>query len=968
MKDLNKKFVLILILIIAISSFAYSQKLTGTIKGLVEDNEGTPLPGVSVTATSPSLQGSQSFITTDKGVFRFPSLPPGIYEIRAEIEGFQIVKRPNVIVSVGKSIDITIVMELSLITEEVIVTAPSPMIDTKSSKIAVNYVPDLIRNLPIDRNLSAIINLAPGVVGGTSHGGTDRANTYAFDGVNMNDPITNQLITNINFDVIEEVEMITGGPPAEVLVAEGAYINVVTKAGGNKLSGSLTAYFSTEDLVRSVIPEKKINAIGLERLVADKKYLDGSAVLGGPIIQDKLWFFLNGRYINQSRATDNPDYDFDHTEKMIFSKITYQISPNLKLLTMFNLTDIYEPMIEGGLLRAFESTRIIDHERVYVGNGILSWIFNQDTYTDFRFSYVSKLVPYRLQPESEFNVYYYDGYTRYWGGSSGKHGGNEDLKADRIQTAVSLTRFQDNFLGGNHEFKVGLEYGNANGSRDTWRPLRIGLYTWNDDRYNERSFGPYSGFLYHPLTGDKPGDYVLKNNIIRYGGYIQDSFTIKKRLTINVGLRYDEHRGNQPPTFKAASSDPLAIALRPEIHGVRLDYPEIKDIFTWRNLSPRLGISFDIFGDGKSSFKAFYGQFPENLMIDWYKSLGQLNPTVDGWIWRDLNQNRELDIPPVDSYENLYALDLNPDPTIIDRFREKGTKAPYTSEFNAGISHQLFKDFSLGVSFIYKEKERIIMHIDPIIGYPHDPDYFVPWEIYDPGYDQIFGTDDDNTLQVWAEKLPRQMGKLMLQTTPDFRRKYRALELTFNKRMSARWQLSGSVVWSKSWGHESGTTGLAMRNPSALINKFGSLSNDRPLIIKLVGTVILPFDIYLSGYFRHSDGAPLNRRVKVFLPGTIDGFSVWRNLGIITDASGTNRDQGSDIMDLRIEKKLGLGKYGELSASLDVLNILGSYNINVDQSGGILYEDGSYEEDPYNGNIMSISGSRTVRITFRYSF
>jgi outer membrane receptor protein involved in Fe transport len=976
MKNIIKKLALTLIILTAVYSMAYSQKLTGSVKGVVEDDEGNPLSAVLVTAASPSLLGSQSFIATQEGIFRFPSLPPGIYEISAELEGFQIVKRANVVVYLGKTTTITIVMKLSQIKEEVIVTAPSPMIDTESSKLGVSFTQDIISNLPIARDVYDIVNMSPGAISeGDSyrrtsavHGGTLRANTYAFDGVNMNDPVSNTLMTNINFDVIDEVEMILGGGSAEISVAEGAYINIITKSGGNKFSGALTTSFSTEDFATSLWTKEKLNAMGLEEPILDKSFLDGSVSLGGPIIKDKLWFFMNGRYIDLSKDTINPEYGFDHTEKMAFGKLSYQLSSRLKLTGMFNFTDVYEPIIEGGLYVSKETTRIRDHERTYSGNVILNWFIDPNTFVDSRLSYAKRNIPLHFQPESMSMPSYSDAFTQMTWGAPYLYN-NEEHKMDRIQAAMSITRFQDNFLGGNHEFKAGFEFGKGNSSWDSWKENHRLYPFWNGDTW---WLAPRVSLYFTQICGYEPGEFVLKNNSLKISGYIQDSFTIKDRITFNLGLRYDEYHGTQPATSKYPDRDPIMLAMFPE-YGEKLEYPEIKNIYLWRNLSPRLGISWDVFGNGKTSVKASYGRYAESLMIDYYNRFGQIAADMNIFLWIDANGNKIEDPVGVDMYIPTMIQDITPAPERIDKLREEGSKAPFTDEFILGISHELVKDFSIKLSFIHKTKKGHLMTIDGNIGYPFDMDYFVPYTVNDPGWDGEFGTDDDKQINLYAKKLNSPQVLHKVAHVPEFRRKYRALEFVFNKRMSNRWQFLGSIVWSKLWGdvqsrHDYTGWGFFM-HPNTLINSYGRLDFDRPLVIKIQATYILPGNISLSGYFRHFDGAPFTRRLYIYFPQTINGVPVESMTGINADPLGSKRRQSSDILDIRIEKIFNLNKYGKIRAALDIFNILGYSAVTVDTSaGGYIFPDGSFLRYPYYGDILSAGGQRLLRVTLRYSF
>jgi hypothetical protein len=551
-------------------------------------------------------------------------------------------------------------------------------------------------------------------------------------------------------------------------------------------------------------------------------------------------------------------------------------------------------------------------------------------------------------------------------------GWNEDQKRDRIQATASLTRFQDNFLFGDHEFKAGLEFERGNSTWDSWRENHRGYWYMNGNIWN---MGPAMGLFSYTTCGYRPGEYVLKNNSLRFSGYIQDNFTIKERLTFNFGFRYDEFHGSQPATFKNASEDKLAAALLPNTLGKRLDYPEAKDIFLWKNFSPRLAATFDIFGDKKAVAKISYARYPETLMIDYYNQFGQVSPFMDMWLWIDANLNKVHDMPGVDLYMPFIIKDINPDPTRLDWLVKKGIKTPISDEFIFGLGHELFKDFSIQLNLIYKEKKRIIAPIDYNIGYPINMNYFVPYTFNDPGWDGKFGTTDDKQMTIYAKRLDAPALSLFLTNIPDVRRKYQAMEIIFNKRFSNNWQFLGSVVWSKLWGNigsgyaSSMGLGELFNHPNYSINGFGRLDYDRPLIIKLQGTVILAKNIYLSGYYRHEAGSPFTRSLYVYFPTKINGIPVEPYSSIRADPLGSERTQASDNFDMRIEKEFNLGRYGKISTSLDLFNVLGTFKFDVNQNGGgYIYADGSFARYPLYGTILSISGQRLARVALKYSF
>ena len=645
---MEKRFIRILLIFLCVAtliSFSSAQQLTGSLKGAVTDSEGHPLAGVAVTLSSPSLMGNQFYVTAETGLYRFAALPPGTYKVVAALPGFKTIARDNIIVRVGMTVSIDIVMEVAAVEEEVTVTATSPTVDIESSKIAVTMDNDVLKNVPIARDLYDIVNAIPGAVSeGVSyrrtsviHGATVRGNTYAFDGVNMNDPVVMYPSTNINFDVILEVEMVTGGHPAEIGYTDGGYVNVVTKSGGNAFSGAANAYFSSKDTIEVLFPDTQLKAMGVkvpEYAVSD---LDISGSLGGPVIRDKLWFFGNARYLFNSYTSPfrpatiagkdfGPAPDLDHTEMMGFVKLTAQVSSKLKLMGMFNYTDIHEPYfrLDKGWNVAPEAIRKWDHEKGYTGNAIVTWLLDPNTFLDVRTGYVSRYFPLPLQPESVDNPQNLDGSTAYAWGSARF---NETYLRKRFQASAYLTRFQDNFLGGSHEFKAGVEFEDAYGDWNWWRANSMIWNYWNNDPYWSRARGlsrtTYGdGNLAFYICATEKDKSLIADKAQRIGGFLQNSVTIQNRLTINAGLRVDYSYGYKPAATKGRS-DQLAYDIGNyylvPAYGVNpygeLETPEWKDIITWTTLSPRFGVSYDVFGNGKTALKASFARYTEYLGV-----------------------------------------------------------------------------------------------------------------------------------------------------------------------------------------------------------------------------------------------------------------------------------------------------------------------------------------------------------------
>ena len=231
-----------------------AQDPEGTIQGKVVDQKGNSIAGAVVYLSSPAMLGMQIFVTGKTGSYDFSALAPGVYTLSAEAPGYQTLVRDRLILHAGMSFFFP--LELGPSEQEVEVSAqgPVPALDTTSSKRAAVIDQALVRHIPLARNLADVLNFAPGVISSefpvhqeaSIYGGTVRDNAYILDGVNLTDMFTMAPLANLSLDLMEEIEIISAGQPASQLPAGGAYVNVITKSGGNSFSGELGLFFITK--------------------------------------------------------------------------------------------------------------------------------------------------------------------------------------------------------------------------------------------------------------------------------------------------------------------------------------------------------------------------------------------------------------------------------------------------------------------------------------------------------------------------------------------------------------------------------------------------------------------------------------------------------------------------------------------------------------------------------------------------
>jgi hypothetical protein len=1050
------KFSFVLFLALALTSITFAQgRQTGSIHGMIVDEEGNPLPGATVTLSGPAVMGTKTYVSGETGRFRFPSLLPASgYEVRAEMPGFKTTIRKGLIVSVGKTTEITITLGMTAIEEEVTVTAESPVVDVETSKVSVHYGSEFLASIPMSRDLYGIQNSIPGAISeGVDYrrtssilGGTVRSQLYQLDGVPMNDPATFYPMANINVDVYEEIEFGIGSLPAEVGQADSVVVNIVTKAGGNRFTGSASAYYTGDAFTQNLLTDEQIDALEVNPPESFQSYKDGSLSFGGPIIQDRLWFFLNGRRLLWSEANpqtfdvrlqninlrewtfseaEKQHFDIDHEEWMGFAKLTFQLTKNIRYMGMYHWNNIYEPVYSNRTSNTytFACTIVWDHENTHTTTHQLNWVLNQNTFFDVRGTYVYRHFPILLRPEFAQNYFVYDREEQVrWGNS---YYGDDYIRKKALASA-SFTHFQDELLGASHEIKIGGEYEHTIYGLDRYKDGNPYYTYWRD--YN-------AGNKYYYSTSGKRGRLRVRpfgpqgtvwkyDNTRRFSGYLQDSI-IKGRLAINLGLRLDYGYQYEPeqtrpdmidlynvgPEFLNPALDATPTLLLHALNDQYHNDPDIefnqtsafdavttpyKRIVEFTTLSPRIGLVYDLFGDGKTAIKLSFSRYHEPIWSAKYNAANIMSGGAMNWYWYDLNGNGYMDLPkpggsygsPVDpqyldpdgDQYRLTSYDIQ-DPNA--KYYIDDLKAPYMHEFIAGIEHELAKDFKLGLQFVYKVNKNLVEDVDKNNGYdPNSVDdqgrpIWLPYDFIDPGWDGEWGTADDQNMTVYGLAEYAKTRTWQGTNPPEAKREYLAAILTFDKRMSNRWQLKGSILYSAFKGNAdpgySATEGESslFDNPNVMINSYGRVVFDRPLQVKVMGTIMLPFDIIFTGYLQYRSGSPWARTIsRVYFPSSIATQDDYAS--VAAETQGTTRNAPYTMMDFRVEKSFTFGDLGKLSFYLDAFNIGGRSGINVSRNPNPYiwpYRDPpEIDLDSDYGLVTSAYGTRSFRLGVRYTF
>lgn len=870
---MKRKFFVLLAVALLCAPLAFTQsRETGAIRGFVLDEQNTPLPGVNVSLSGANLMGARSFVTDANGEFRFPALPPGTYQLKAELSGFGTVVQENVRLTSTTTLTLDLVMKPAALEEEITVIAQSPTVDVKSTETAsVTLSNEILRNIPYNQFTADIVNLAPGVNNNVAYGASSNTGiAYTMDGVNVADPEGGSAWVFSDHNIIEEAKIMGVGLPAEYGNFTGVIFNLVTKSGGNEFSGHFEFNFQgyKDDSAFWQATNNAAYAEDFPDLTSPtSKLFDINGHLGGPIIKDKLWFYVGSQfYRTKNRPTGFPE-DVDYKQPRFFAKLTSQLTPTLNMSAAFQTT-AYQGQNRGAGSTVSPEACVTQDSPDWLVAFNLTKILSSKTFFDLKSNYFEGR--YYLDPEVGT-----DAYARYsiddnkLYDSAGYY-----YYADRARfgTNVSMTHYAEDFLAGSHDFKFGAEFERSMArSRFSYTGTggELGDNVYYIDYFSYGYTGPYIAYQYE--------GYDTNTRYTRLEAFVQDSWQIGKRLNISLGARYSQNWG--------------------DVAGIS------GSVFKTNRLAPRVGFTFDVLGDKSTILKAHYGHFTEAMLTAYHEKMNPIGNFKDyvTYLW-DLGAEEWIE------WSRISAPPYTMDPDL---------RHPYMVQWTVGIERELFKDTSFGLTYINRKWNDIVGRYDRAGEYETDTFFNDDLDQDFTVYDRTIETLED--YDYYITNLTR--GAEYPNILTDVFRKYEGIEVLLNKRFSNRWQLLASYVYSKATGTRDNSFGGDIgwganpSDPNNYINTEGNLTNDPTHMFKLQGTYVLPFDISLNAYFRGITGNAWTTRIR----------TGWYNQGRITflaEPRGANHYPMQKILDLRLEKIFTLaGKY-RLGLMVDVFNVL----------------------------------------------
>ncbi len=884
---------------------------SGTLAGAVRDAQGGVLPGVAITVAGDALIGGvRTTVTGEAGGYQF-ALPPGTYIVSFELTGFAPLRREGILVQVARTVRVDVELGVGTLQETVTVSGASPVVDVSTTVTQTNISKDLAENIPTGRNPWVMAGLVPGVVTGRLDvGGTEGAQQYnieafgsansqksfSIDGLKVNWAGGDGGATMMyyGFEMYDEYNMQTASGTAESDVA-GVFMNMVTKSGGNRFTSDHNVYFMNDALQGSNLDDRLRTRLGIQPgqtsgaagNPVDISY-DWSSTLGGPVWKDKAWFFSAIRWwrLDQFQiGANNPDGSQaidDNRIRNFMGKATWQATPALRTSLLFNrnINDRFHRR-DSPYLFVEDKATVLQNQPAQNYVAQYNHVLGQRLVLDARVGRMWGVFPVRYQPDvrpTDIAIRDVVRFTRINAAETQSLNPN-----GRYQGSFTGSYFLDSAGAGTHDVKLGLQV-----SREQVEYERIR----NGDVLLELRDGvPFQAQLSNtPINSD--------HRLNTWGIFLQDRWTIG-RATINAGVRIDAVSAYLP-----AQTSPAGTYVEAR------SFPKT-DVFDFGpNVAPRLGFSYDLFGNGRTALKAYYGRF-YNQFGSQIAEAANPNAIVNQAVtWTDLNGNVVLEPGELGTFTGF--------PRGLFPTVDGGATRPFSQEYNVGFEQQLPGNIAVGVSYHRREHRNGLGILDRARG----PETYAP--IQRSYVDPVSGQTQSITIYNLRPEFINARERY-ISNVDILRSNYDGIQFDFQKRMSNRWQVLAGASFQKHRGFDhSGTyTGVDFSNPNSAINRDdGSVFIDLPWTVTASGTYQLPYGVLFSGKYTARAGDPLNR-TTVFTGLTASQASETIRLA----QRGSDRtEKVTKFVDLRLARRFRIGG-ASVEPALDLFNVLNANHV-----------------------------------------
>jgi hypothetical protein len=828
-----------------------AQEQTGSIQGSIKDAQGGVLPGVTVEAKNQATGAAQSTVTNETGIYRFPALAPGRYDISATLQGFSPAKNSNVTLTLGAVLTIDLTMAVGGVTENVQVTAESPLIDVKQNASVSVVSQERIDRIPKGRDFTNVLGAVSGAniearAGGVSVGGASGSeNRFVVDGIDTTNLQNGSSAKTYVTDTIAEVQVKTAGYNAEYTGATGGVVNAITKTGTNAFHGSGGFYYRNNGptgvdnkdkgnfWVGKQRPTLRLNPSNTTLAEYVTTPLDENPMWepvfdgGGPINRDKLWYYAayapvrthSTRTVTWATPAPGgpPTQTFTQTNKTdrLVTNVMWQPTNAWRAKVGYNPTwqqrrhDL--PGIEpNGTSTAsatvdYDSPGRNDWNDSY--SGVVDWTARQNLFVNFSGGYLmydnetlGNGTEIRHIMNGNINVF--PGVPADLNQPNGYVDNRSTSKTvtdkqDRLTFNATATWFKK--AKGEHAIKAGARFERVGNVRDVGNIQPDITFFWDQPYTDSTGVVSRGTYGYYQVSRGVLGVGDIHSNNV--GLFIQDGWSPTSRLTINAGVRTESEN---VPFYTPGSND-----------GIKFGFGD--------KIAPRIGFAYDLKGDGKWKTYGSFGRYYDITKLEMPRgSLGgeqwhQYFYTLDTLNWKSVNcqeadpacPGRQLETTTLrfgsNEPDNPETADVMTKYFGAKRNLLMDDMKPLTSqEFTFGLDHELTSTMSAGVRYQHKN----VLHAIEDFGWNEGGTefYFIgnPGEGYIGGLNFLWGQTNPATGFTPAPLYnpANTGGKVFPQVKPV--RDYDSVELRLTKRLSNRWSAEAIYQWSRLYGNYPG--------------------------------------------------------------------------------------------------------------------------------------------------------------------
>lgn len=663
-----------LVFTFVMTEFSYTQT-TVTLKGVVTDQDGGPLPGVTIDVKNRDTGYVYSTITRSDGQYLVATIQPGRYTIELSLSGFATLVRKGLTFQVGSTLTINFTLSQATLEEEVTVIGESPMVEVTKSEISSVVGRKVIDDLPLyDRDFGSLTVMKPGVAGGRTAAQPVGSGEFLIDGVSNEIVGGNSVRTRIPADAIQEYRVITNQMQAQYGNASGMVQSAITRSGTNDFRGRVSFFYRDQafDAVNYFVNHAEYQGPELDKSEYESpefEHYNFGGFLGGPIVKDKFHFFIayDGlRHTDYSVVTsplvDEGSVKIPNNTDQILLKLNYQ--PTEQHLITFRFShDNYRLPENGGVggYRTISSAYTYDRP---MSDFQVNWTFypSDNTVNEVRLLY-SHADQNAQASTTEYAVNRPSGYF----GSPGNYPQQQVENRYNIVNHFSL-------FAGNHTLKFGADYAYTKTTTDIWL-YKPGIYVFATDApFDPTNFATYPTML---LT-NREENTIFVNPLTLFGIFIQDSWRIHPQLTINLGLRYNYY----------------------DAPGFFINHGSIK------NFNPRFGFSWDPVGDGKTQIRGGIGTYSANMRLN----SAQITSIMGAMqIQAVLFPN----YPDPSTPNPFFPFDFAVDVPLSKYSSIEGQIPPYTIQATLGAQREVLPNFTIGLDLVWAGG-RHIMRLDQL--------------------------------------------------------------------------------------------------------------------------------------------------------------------------------------------------------------------------------------------------------------